>query len=83
MKLDEPRNSYPDVLILTLTTTTTPLVRQDAINILQLRDPKLYETKFRLCRFLNFCNRPNIRYSILEKSRAVNVTEIAKIKFLQ
>ncbi|KZS05618.1 Bloom Syndrome-like protein [Daphnia magna] len=71
LKLNRLKSQFPNVPIMALTATATSHVRQDVINNLQLDNPSL---------FVNTCNRPNIRYSVLpKKSRSVNVSEIAEI----
>jgi ATP-dependent DNA helicase RecQ len=61
-RLREVRHGLPDIPILALTATATERVRDDMIQQLELRDPKIFQASF---------NRPNLRYQVAAKSGAV------------
>ena len=58
--LGELRQHFPTVPLVALTATADPHTREDIVNVLGLRDAPRYITSF---------DRPNIRYTVLEKHR--------------
>lgn len=58
--LGELREYFPDVPIIALTATADPQTRDDIVNVLGLQQATLFTTSF---------DRPNIRYTVLEKHR--------------
>jgi len=58
--LGELRPHFSGVPLIALTATADPQTRQDIIEILDLRDAQLFASSF---------DRPNIRYTVLEKHR--------------
>jgi ATP-dependent DNA helicase RecQ len=58
--LGELRQHFPDVPFIALTATADPQTRDDIVNVLGLHAAKLFTTSF---------DRPNIRYTVLEKQR--------------
>jgi ATP-dependent DNA helicase RecQ len=58
--LGELRRHFPQVPVIALTATADPQTREDIIEVLGLGNAKLFATSF---------DRPNIRYSVLEKHR--------------
>ncbi|XP_011505803.1 PREDICTED: Bloom syndrome protein homolog [Ceratosolen solmsi marchali] len=74
-KLRELRRNYSTVPIMALTATATPRVRTDILCQLGLTSPKWFISSF---------NRPNLRYSIINKSHKNSSDEVIgliKIKF--
>lgn len=59
-QLSSLRQIFPDVPIMALTATADKQTRQDILNSLQLKHAKVHIASF---------NRPNIRYTILEKQK--------------
>lgn len=66
-KLSFLRQKYPKVNIMALTATATPRVRTDILQNLKMKDPKWFLSSF---------NRPNLRYSVVEKKGKSSVVEI-------
>lgn len=60
VQLGELRTIFPNIPMVALTATADPQTRKDIIHRLQLQSPKVHVTGF---------DRPNIRYSVLEKSK--------------
>jgi ATP-dependent DNA helicase RecQ len=58
--LGELRQHFPDVPFIALTATADPQTRDDIVDVLGLHAAKLFTTSF---------DRPNIRYTVLEKQR--------------
>lgn len=58
--LGELREHFPDVPFIALTATADPQTRDDIVQVLGLRDARQFTTSF---------DRPNIRYTVLEKHR--------------
>jgi len=58
--LGDLRHYFPDVPFIALTATADPQTRDDVINVLGLQAARLFSTSF---------DRPNIRYTVLEKHR--------------
>ena len=58
--LGELRQCFPDVPFIALTATADPQTRDDIVKVLGLHDARLFTTSF---------DRPNIRYTVLEKHR--------------
>jgi len=58
--LGELRDYFPDVPFIALTATADPQTRDDIVKVLGLQRAKLFTTSF---------DRPNIRYTVLEKHR--------------
>jgi ATP-dependent DNA helicase RecQ len=58
--LGELRRYFPDVPFIALTATADPQTRDDIVDVLGLRDAQMFTTSF---------DRPNIRYSVLDKHR--------------
>ena len=58
--LGELRQYFPRVPFIALTATADPQTRDDIVNVLGLHDARLFTTSF---------DRPNIRYTVLEKHR--------------
>lgn len=58
--LGELRQHFPKVPFIALTATADPQTRDDIVNVLGLHQARLFTTSF---------DRPNIRYSVLEKHR--------------
>jgi ATP-dependent DNA helicase RecQ len=56
--LGELREHYPDTPFIALTATADPQTREDIVRVLGLQDARRFITSF---------DRPNIRYSVLEK----------------
>jgi ATP-dependent DNA helicase RecQ len=54
------RRVFPDVPFIALTATADPQTRDDVVDVLGLHDARLFTTSF---------DRPNIRYTVLEKHR--------------
>ena len=54
------RESFPGVPFIALTATADPHTRNDIVNVLGLRNARMFVTSF---------DRPNIRYTVLEKLR--------------
>lgn len=54
------RHSFPSVPFIALTATADPQTREDIVNVLGLQNASLFTTSF---------DRPNIRYTVLEKHR--------------
>ncbi|MGA9574797.1 MAG: DNA helicase RecQ [Lysobacterales bacterium] len=54
------RRYFPDVPLIALTATADPQTRDDIVNVLGLHNARLFTTSF---------DRPNIRYTVLEKHR--------------
>ena len=54
------REYFPEVPFIALTATADPQTRDDIVNVLGLHDARLFTTSF---------DRPNIRYTVLEKHR--------------
>jgi ATP-dependent DNA helicase RecQ len=54
------RQVFPDVPFIALTATADPQTRDDIVDVLGLHDARLFTTSF---------DRPNIRYTVLEKHR--------------
>jgi len=54
------RESFPDVPFIALTATADPHTRNDIVNVLGLHKASMFVTSF---------DRPNIRYTVLEKHR--------------
>jgi len=54
------RESFPEVPFVALTATADPHTRADIVNVLGLRKARMFVTSF---------DRPNIRYTVLEKLR--------------
>lgn len=68
LKLGELRKKYPNVPIIALTGTATDRIRQDVMNLLKMRNPKVFQASF---------NRPNLFYEVRVKTRKV-IDEIAE-----
>lgn len=64
-ELSAIRNRFPNVPIMTLTATATERVAQDIIQVAQLRMQNLLKVKTTF-------NRPNLSYSVREKSEGTN-----------
>lgn len=62
-KLSSLRDEYPTVPIIALTASATEKIRQDTINVLNMRHPEI---------FLSSYNRPNLCYSVLPKTSHIN-----------
>jgi len=60
VQLGELRERFPEVPMVALTATADPQTRKDIIHRLRLQNPAVHVTGF---------DRPNIRYSALEKSK--------------
>ncbi len=60
VQLGELREQFPDIPMVALTATADPQTRRDIMRRLRLQSPKVHVTGF---------DRPNIRYSALEKSK--------------
>jgi ATP-dependent DNA helicase RecQ len=60
LKLGRLRRLFPDIPMIALTATAEPHTRQDILKRLDLRDARCYIAGF---------DRPNIRYSVVEKRR--------------
>jgi ATP-dependent DNA helicase RecQ len=60
VQLGELRERFPEILMVALTATADPQTRKDIIHRLRLQNPTVHVTGF---------DRPNIRYSALEKSK--------------
>lgn len=60
VQLGNLREQFPDIPMVALTATADPQTRRDIIHRLRLHEPKVHVTGF---------DRPNIRYSALEKSK--------------
>jgi ATP-dependent DNA helicase RecQ len=58
--LGELRQYFPDVPFIALTATADPQTRDDIVSVLGLHGARLFTTSF---------DRPNIRYTVLEKQR--------------
>jgi len=58
--LGELRQYFPEVPFIALTATADPQTRDDIVNVLGLHNARLFTTSF---------DRPNIRYTVLEKLR--------------
>ena len=58
--LGELRPYFPEVPFIALTATADPQTRDDIVNVLGLHNARLFTTSF---------DRPNIRYTVLEKHR--------------
>ncbi len=58
--LGELRQYFPEVPFIALTATADPQTRDDVVNVLGLHNARLFTTSF---------DRPNIRYTVLEKQR--------------
>ncbi len=58
--LGELRQHFPEVPFIALTATADPQTRDDIVNVLGLHKARLFTTSF---------DRPNIRYTVLEKHR--------------
>ena len=58
--LGELRQYFPEVPFIALTATADPQTRDDIVNVLGLHNARLFTTSF---------DRPNIRYTVLEKHR--------------
>ncbi len=58
--LGELRQYFPDVPFIALTATADPQTRDDIVKVLGLQQARLFTTSF---------DRPNIRYTVLEKHR--------------
>ena len=58
--LGQLRKDFPDVPFIALTATADPHTREDIVNVLGLQAAKRFVTSF---------DRPNIRYTVLEKHR--------------
>ncbi len=58
--LGDLRHSFPEVPFIALTATADPQTRDDIVNVLGLHRASLFTTSF---------DRPNIRYTVLEKHR--------------
>ncbi len=58
--LGELRQYFPEVPFIALTATADPQTRDDIVNVLGLHRARLFTTSF---------DRPNIRYTVLEKHR--------------
>ena len=61
--LGELRAQFPQVPFIALTATADPQTRDDVMRVLGLQDARQYATSF---------DRPNIRYTVLEKHRPQN-----------
>jgi ATP-dependent DNA helicase RecQ len=59
-RLGELREQFPEIPMVALTATADPQTRKDIIQRLRLKNPRVHITGF---------DRPNIRYSALEKSK--------------
>ena len=59
-RLGELREQFPEIPMVALTATADPQTRKDIIQRLRLKNPRVHITGF---------DRPNIRYSVLEKSK--------------
>ena len=68
-KLGVLRERYPEVPIVALTATATPLVQNDVISVLNMK-PKVFQTSF---------NRPNLKYRVIKKSKN---TEMEIVSFI-
>ncbi|XP_045461055.1 Bloom syndrome protein homolog isoform X3 [Harmonia axyridis] len=64
------RIKYPKVAIICLTATATKQVEGDVVNILKLRNVKLFIRSF---------NRPNIKYKVIQKEKANVVDQICAL----
>jgi len=62
-RISELRQRFPDVPFVALTATATGRVREDIVERLALRDPRLYVASF---------NRPNLTYRVTHKTRAAD-----------
>jgi len=60
VQLGDLREQFPEIPMVALTATADPQTRKDIIHRLRLKEPKVHVTGF---------DRPNIRYSALEKSK--------------
>ncbi|OOY42499.1 hypothetical protein BOV91_06790 [Solemya velum gill symbiont] len=60
VQLGELRDRFPDIPMIALTATADPQTRKDIVQRLHLRQPTIHVTGF---------DRPNIRYSALEKRK--------------
>jgi len=58
--LGELRQCFPEVPFIALTATADPQTREDIVNVLGLHQARMFTTSF---------DRPNIRYTVLEKHR--------------
>ncbi|HEY5774890.1 MAG TPA: DNA helicase RecQ [Xanthomonadales bacterium] len=58
--LGELRQYFPEVPFIALTATADPQTRNDIVNVLGLHQARMFTTSF---------DRPNIRYTVLEKHR--------------
>jgi ATP-dependent DNA helicase RecQ len=58
--LGELRQHFPEVPFIALTATADPQTRSDIVNVLGLHQARMFTTSF---------DRPNIRYTVLEKHR--------------
>ncbi|MFC1701571.1 DNA helicase RecQ [Pseudomonadota bacterium] len=58
--LGQLRQYFPEVPFIALTATADPQTRDDIVNVLGLHNARLFTTSF---------DRPNIRYTVLEKHR--------------
>jgi len=58
--LGELRQHFPEVPFIALTATADPQTRSDIVNVLGLQQARMFTTSF---------DRPNIRYTVLEKHR--------------
>ena len=58
--LGDLREAFPGVPFIALTATADPHTRNDIVNVLGLRNARMFVTSF---------DRPNIRYTVLEKLR--------------
>ena len=59
-QISDLRKIFPDVPFMALTATATGRVREDIVNHLKLREPKIYVASF---------NRPNLTYRVLAKNK--------------
>jgi ATP-dependent DNA helicase RecQ len=59
-QISQLREIFPQVPFMALTATATERVREDIVNHLKLREPKIYVASF---------NRPNLTYRVLAKNK--------------
>jgi ATP-dependent DNA helicase RecQ len=59
-QLDLLRDQFPNKPLVALTATATPRVKEDIINRLTLKNPRIYQASF---------NRPNLSYHVMAKQK--------------
>ena len=69
MRLSTLRYIFPNIPILALTATATPMVKLDVIRTLNMRKTLFFQSSF---------NRPNIHYQVHQKKNSTYIDKIVK-----